>query len=72
MLELLSDSTMMLGITYASMFWELCWKGWALWIAGNKKDKLWFIGLFILNTVGILPILYIFWLSKKKPSKRKK
>ena len=71
MFEIFTNPTMLLGVTYATMFWEMAWKGWALWIAGGKKDKLWFIGLFILNTVGILPILYIFWLSKKK-TKRKR
>ncbi|MDD5416614.1 MAG: DUF5652 family protein [Candidatus Aenigmarchaeota archaeon] len=68
--ELLSNPSMLLGLTYASIFWEACWKLWALWIAGNKKDKFWFVVLFLLSTVGILPIIYIFIISKQK--KRKK
>lgn len=46
--------------------WSLPWKGVALWKAANKKDTFWFVVLLILNTVGILEILYIFWLSKIK------
>lgn len=50
--------------------WSMFWKGWALWRAGNKKEKLWFIALFIVNTLGILEIIYLFLISKQK--KRKK
>lgn len=46
--------------------WSLFWKGWALWIAGNRKEKVWFVILFIINTLGILDIIYIFMRKKKK------
>ena len=46
--------------------WEAAWKGVALWRAGRNAHLAWFIALFILNTVGILPIIYIFAFSKKK------
>jgi len=42
------------------------WKGCALWIAGKKDEKKWFLALLILNTVGILEIVYIFYVAKKK------
>lgn len=44
--------------------WELAWKGWALWKAGRNNHAGWFIALFIFNTAGILPILYIYVFSK--------
>ena len=44
--------------------WVLVWKGWALWIAARKNSKIWFVILLIVNTVGILEILYIFIFSK--------
>ena len=45
--------------------WTLPWKAAALWkAAAQKKDVYWFIALFLLNTVGILEILYIFVFSK--------
>ena len=42
------------------------WKGVALWRAAHKGQKIWFIVFLILNTVGILEILYIFIFSKMK------
>jgi uncharacterized membrane protein YiaA len=48
------------------VIWELIWKGIALWKAVRENQKGWFIAILILNTVGILPILYIFLLKKGK------
>jgi hypothetical protein len=41
------------------------WKGWALWIAARREQKVWFVALLILNTIGILEIFYIFYFSKQ-------
>lgn len=46
------------------LIWTLIWKGWALWKAAGKKDKIWFVILFVFNTIGIIEILYIFIFSK--------
>ena len=46
--------------------WSVAWKGIALWRAGRNDDLAWFIVLFIVNTAGILPIIYIFAFSRKK------
>ena len=46
--------------------WSLVWKAFALWKAAGQKDKVWFVALIILNTAGILDILYIFVFSKRK------
>jgi methionyl-tRNA synthetase len=48
------------------VFWSSIWKGFALYRAGSLKSVPWFIVLFILNTAGILEILYLFIFSKKK------
>jgi hypothetical protein len=45
--------------------WTLVWKGMALWKAAQKGSKPWFIALLLINTVGILDILYIYVFSKK-------
>lgn len=39
--------------------WELIWKGFALWRAGRNNHPGWFVALLIINTVGILPIVYL-------------
>jgi methionyl-tRNA synthetase len=44
-------------------------KGIALWKAGNRKDLGWFVALFILNTAGILPAIYLLFFQKKKRKK---
>ena len=46
--------------------WEMAWKGVALWKAGRNAHLAWLIVLFIFNTLGILPIIYIFAFSRRK------
>jgi len=45
--------------------WTIPWKGYALWLAAKRGQKIWFIVMLILNTVGILEIFYIFQIVKK-------
>lgn len=55
--------------------WALVWKGFALWKSAKKNSMIWFIVLLVVNTVGILEILYIFVFSKigeKREGKKKK
>ena len=47
------------------VIWTLIWKGIALWKAARNSHKAWFIILLIVNTVGILEIIYILGFSKK-------
>jgi len=54
-----------LVITLA-VVWSMAWKGIALWRAGRNGHLVWFIVLFIFNTLGILPIIYIFAFSQKR------
>lgn len=46
--------------------WTLLWKGLALWKAAMNQSKIWFVILLILNTLGILEIIYILFFSRKK------
>jgi len=46
--------------------WSLPWKGWALWRAARKSDIFWFLLLLVVNTLGVLEIIYIFFISKTK------
>lgn len=48
------------------MLWTLPWKGAALWKAARNRSVIWFVVLFLLNTLGILEIIYIFFFSRKK------
>jgi len=48
------------------MIWDGIWKIIALWKAGRSNQLGWFIAIAIFNTIGILPIVYIYFISKKK------
>lgn len=50
------------------VIWSLIWKGLALWKSAQRKEKTWFVVLLVLNTVGILEILYLYVFSKEKKS----
>jgi len=51
--------------------WTLAWKGKALWKAARKGEKIWFVALLLINTLGILEILYIYVFSKKNEAHRR-
>jgi hypothetical protein len=53
------------------MLWSIAWKGWALWKAARAESKIWFVILLLVNTMGILDILYIFVLGKEKKAPKK-
>ena len=45
--------------------WSLPWKGVALWKSSRLNQKGWFIALLVINTLGLLEILYIFVFSRR-------
>ncbi len=70
MFESLSNANMSLGAgdswLFLIMLWVLPWKGIALWKAAKNSHKKWFIALFVVNTLAVLDIIYIFYFSKSK------
>lgn len=51
---------------YALLVWSIAWKGLALWNASKNSQKNWFIAILVVNTIGILEIVYLFGFAKKK------
>ena len=51
---------------YALLVWSIAWKGLALWNASKNDQKNWFIAILVINTIGILEIVYLFGFAKKK------
>ncbi|MDR0282189.1 MAG: DUF5652 family protein [Candidatus Peribacteria bacterium] len=47
---------------------ELVRKAIAMRKAGRNNQKIWFVCLLLINSVGILPILYILFFQKKRKS----
>jgi predicted permease len=52
------------------VIWASVWKILALWKAARKKSLVWFIVLAVVNTLGILEILYIFIFSDMKHKRK--
>tara|TARA_Y100000389_G_scaffold106330_1_gene103290 strand:- start:945 stop:1118 length:174 start_codon:yes stop_codon:yes gene_type:complete len=42
------------------LIWEIYWKAQALWIAARNSHKNYFILILIINSIGILPIYYLY------------
>ena len=51
--------------------WTIIWKGFALWKSAKKNKMIWFIILLVVNTIGILEILYIYIFSELGNKKNK-
>ncbi|MBS3085009.1 hypothetical protein J4411_03825 [Candidatus Pacearchaeota archaeon] len=56
----------LLWIIVILVVWEMIWKGIALWKTGKNQQIAWFVCIFIINTVGILPIIYLLFFQKRK------
>ena len=56
----------MMYIIFPIMILDVILKGVALWRAGRNNQRNWFIALLVLNTFGILEIVYLFRFSKKR------
>lgn len=53
---------------YLLTAWSLIWKGLALWRSAKFHQRNWFVALLVLNTLGILEIVYLFKFATKKLS----
>lgn len=73
---LLSSNTPAIAFVLALGFiimsiWSLVWKGLALWRASQLKQPGWFVILLIINSLGILEIIYLLVTNKQMPKKDK-
>ena len=76
LIDLSSFPTWLLALIIVITIWKLIWYGLALYKSLERKQKGWFIVLFvatfILNDAGILAIIYLAVYRDKKPAKKKK
>jgi methionyl-tRNA synthetase len=75
-----------LPIWYEQYFWlfivvglfELVLKGFALWHSARGRQLAWYIAILVINSAGILPIIYLLFFKKKAatvksvPAKKKR
>lgn len=55
---------------YVLVLVAIVFKGISLWKSGRNNQITWFVVLFIFNTLGILPLVYLGWFQKA--SKKRK
>lgn len=65
-----SISQLLADPTRATLFlvltlWAIPWKGVALWRTTKNNQLYWFIALLVLNTFGIMEIIYLAFFQPK-------
>ncbi|NLK51244.1 MAG: hypothetical protein GX295_02185 [Syntrophomonadaceae bacterium] len=53
------------AVLYPLIIWSIIWKGIALWHSARSSQLPWFIALLIINTVGLLEIVYLLFFRRK-------
>ena len=56
------------GMLLLLVVWTLVWKGLALWRSARAGQTVWFVVLLIVNTVGILEIVYLIFFAPRRPT----
>lgn len=51
------------------LIWSIFWKGLALWRAARAKQKYWFITILLVNSIGLLEIVFLGFFQKKTKEK---
>jgi methionyl-tRNA synthetase len=51
-------------LAFLAVIWAVAIKGYSLWHAAQRKEKWWFIALLVINTFGILEIIYLLFFAK--------
>ena len=51
------------------VLWTIVLKGYSLWAAARGGQKWWFVALLVINTFGILEIVYLIWYRPKNTGK---
>lgn len=59
----------LLPFLFVAMIWTIILKGFALWYAARGNQKWWFIALLVVNTLGLLEIIYLVWFRPASPSR---
>lgn len=50
---------------------DLILRGFALWKSAKKDQNVWFVALLIVNSMGILPLIYLILNRDQKPTSKK-
>lgn len=61
----MNDLGLIIFLFVIAAIWSIIWKGVALWKSARYGQKAWFVVLLIVNTVGLLEIIYLAFFQKK-------
>lgn len=53
------------------VIWSLIWKGIGLWFAARNYQKAWYIAILVLNTAGVLEIIYLLFFRRDRQPETK-
>ena len=53
------------------VFLDLILRGLALWKSAKANRQYWFVGLLLINSMGILPAIYLYFIDRKTAKKSK-
>jgi hypothetical protein len=51
-----------------AVLWTVILKGYSLWYAARAGQKWWFVAILVINTLGVLEIIYLIWYRPKSHS----
>jgi hypothetical protein len=55
-----------IGLFLILALWSFFWKGLALWHSARRGHTWWFVIMLVVNTAGILEIIYLFFVLKMR------
>ena len=59
------------GLLIPLMIFDLILRGFALWRSARKGQNVWFIALLVVNSLGILPLIYLVLNRDQKEAPKK-
>lgn len=62
----MTENTGVMALLVAVILAAYALKGLALWRAGRNNQRGWFVALLIINTLGILELIYLMTAGKKR------
>jgi hypothetical protein len=52
------------AVMYLWLGLDVALRGFALWRASQRRQKIWFVALLLVNSLGILPLIYLIYSLK--------
>lgn len=61
-LQFIEAHPVLLSVLFA---WSLFWTGMALWKSARLSHKWWFLIVLVVNSVGIVAIIYLYFIARR-------